>query len=242
MQKELRKLLTVQTEDGECAFLMPGDYEQIIEHGEMSYGEKVFLSFLIATGVRYREFYRLSVTPELFMPERKTIRVEEVKTKRRNKMKFRNIKLSDWGLKIANRFYEINYTMPILKKHFKDPSHYDPESIVNGVKKRTIREHDMQYRWYYETQANYYLGKWAKKSGIDPAHFTVKSLRKTTVMWLVASHPNREGDIVMSIGHSVQTDLNNYRSTPFNAEDVLKARKYMGGWGFEDIPTPERPF
>ena len=236
MKQMQHRLLTVSSEKDENAYLMPADYEKIIMEGNMDYKNKVWFSFMIATGLRMREFQQVSMHPENFMPDRKVIKVFETKKKRKQQTHSRYVKLSDWGLKMANAFFEINGTMPIKRRKEKDASVYDPDELNQGRKVRTIREHVIEYRWYYDSAVDYYLKKWANKAGIDPSHFNVKSLRKTNVIWLVASHPDREGDIAQSIGHSIMTDIHNYRNTPFSSEDVLKARKYMAGWGYEDIP------
>ena len=213
---------------------MPDDYVKIITRGGMDHKNKVWFSFMIATGLRMREFQQVSMHPEYFMPDRKVIKVFETKRKRRQQVHARYVKLSEWGLKMAQAFFEMNETMPILSRVEKDASVYDPDEMEQGRKVRTIREHEIKYRWYYGELADYYLKKWAKHAGIDPSHFNVKSLRKTNVIWLIASHPNREGDIAQHIGHTVMTDIHNYRNTPFKDGDVAGARKFMKGWGYED--------
>jgi integrase len=226
-------LLTVNSSNRESAFLMPEHYEMLMRHGGMTVAEKTFVAFLIATGIRYREFIELSLTPNQYMRDRKVIKIIEHKAKR--KVRSRYVKLSDWGLTVSDKFFEINGTMPINSIVVHDPSRYNQAELLKGNKVRDKVEKEIKYKWYYDEMANSKIKKWAKQAGLDPTYLSIKSLRKTAVVWLVAAHPDREGDIVQSIGHDVQTDIKHYRNTAFTMNDVLLARKYFYGWGFEDV-------
>ncbi len=235
MKQELEPLLTVQSEERQSALLMPGQYRQLVERGGLDPIDVVVMNFLIATGVRFREMQYLAFHPEAFIPERRVLIVPETKLKRKKQTLSRYVKLSTWGIKSAVEFFQAMDTLPAEKHIIKESTVTDEEARAKGEKKRLKHDNEITYKWHYDRMADYYIKKWARKAGLDPTYLDIKSTRKTCIAWLIASHPNREGDIAMSIGHSIMVDLKNYRATPFTEEDVEEARAFMQHWGNEDI-------
>lgn len=116
-------------------------------------------------------------------------------------------------------------SIPVVTEGVKDQSVKDPETGTRTIKTREIR-----HRWFTPQEAAKRVKRWAKKAGYDPKWFSPKSLRKSHISWLVKVYPDREGDIMLSVGHDLLTDIRYYRGTPFTEDEIVAYKKYMNEW------------
>ena len=75
------------------------------------------------------------------------------------------------------------------------------------------------------------LIKCAALAGLDTTGITSKMFRKTLVSWLMATVPEKEPYILVSIGHCRETRDRHYLSMGFVKRDVEDMRKFLHGWG-----------
>jgi integrase len=64
--------------------------------------------------------------------------------------------------------------------------------------------------------------------GIKP-----KMFRKTLVSWLMATVPEKEPYILVSIGHCQEIQHRHYLAMGFTRKDVEDMRKFLNGWGVQ---------
>jgi hypothetical protein len=55
--------------------------------------------------------------------------------------------------------------------------------------------------------------------------------RKTLIAWLVATIPEKDAYILMSIGHGSEVMQKHYLAAGFERRDVEDMRTYLKGWG-----------
>jgi len=69
------------------------------------------------------------------------------------------------------------------------------------------------------------------EAGLDPKGITPKMFRKTLIAWLVATIPEKDAYILMSIGHGSEVMQKHYLAAGFERRDVEDMRTYLKGWG-----------
>jgi integrase len=71
----------------------------------------------------------------------------------------------------------------------------------------------------------------AKEASFDTRTVTTKMLRKTFITWLMVCHPDRQGMIATSAGHTNDTMQGHYITFGFKKDDVKEMREEIAGWG-----------
>ena len=74
------------------------------------------------------------------------------------------------------------------------------------------------------------LQRWAVRAGLDPRSLGVKSTRKSWESWLLAQHPERTMEIVLSMGHDEVTSVRHYAGLPFTKADKEAMVEWTSGW------------
>ena len=74
------------------------------------------------------------------------------------------------------------------------------------------------------------LQRWAVRAGLDPRSLGVKSTRKSWESWLLAQHPERTMEIVLSMGHDEVTSIRHYAGLPFAKADKEAMVEWTSGW------------
>ena len=70
----------------------------------------------------------------------------------------------------------------------------------------------------------------ARDAGIDPTHYSPKSLRKTRITWLMVAYQNRMMQIANSVGHDLTTMQGHYLGSGWRLEDKKEMIKEVEGW------------
>jgi len=74
------------------------------------------------------------------------------------------------------------------------------------------------------------LQRWAGRAHLDPRSLRVKTTRKTWESWLLAQHPERTMEIVLSMGHNEVTSIRHYAGLPFTKADKEGMLEWTSGW------------
>jgi len=65
------------------------------------------------------------------------------------------------------------------------------------------------------------LQRWAGRAHLDPRSLSVKTTRKTWESWLLAQHPERAMEIVLSMGHDEVTSVRHYAGRDAGMDERL---------------------
>lgn len=76
------------------------------------------------------------------------------------------------------------------------------------------------------------LRRWAIRAGIDPKYISSKTTRKTCESWLLSFYKDRQAYIALNMGHTEETELKYYLTTPFNDYDRSLMKIYVDGINF----------
>ena len=208
---------------------------------------QIWIQTLLITGMRFYELTILHSHPELLQDDG-TIILEKNKFydvgKKKQSVSERIVYLSDMGLPIVQRFFEV----PPLNSHPSEAYHYldsvltatgkklgYPERSITFKENRTIGIHEVEQdgeRWMEKQTA-------PVERTIITNGLSVRTFRKTWNSWLVNYFKNDINSLTiveMSMGHTNQTALKHYLSLQFDegdSRDIAKAVKGFGihtGW------------
>jgi len=203
---------------------------------------QIWLQALLFTGMRFSELHILHSYPELLQDDG-TLLLEKNKFydvgKKRQTNQERVVYLSDMGLPIVQRFFEV----PLLNSNPGEAFRYldgvlsatgkklgYPERTMTFKENRTIGIHEVEQdgeRWMEKQTA-------PVERTIVTNGLSVRAFRKTWNSWLTNyfnDNVNSQVIVEMSMGHTDQIALKHYLSFQFDEEDSRDIAKAVKGFG-----------
>ncbi|MDD5419609.1 MAG: hypothetical protein PHV57_07155 [Methanomicrobiaceae archaeon] len=181
--------------------------EARVLRAELSFRNQLIFDAMLYTGMRTVEFWRFIEHPDWYKPSRKAIDLPHgAMMKKKAKQAERTVLLSNAGVQA------IETLLSYMKKHPGEVRPISRQNWLETLQRAALKAMEK--------------GELSSIVGVVP-----KMTRKTWVSWLLATYPEREGSISLSMGHDLRTMLKHYAGLgwPGSARDEM--RIYTSGWG-----------
>lgn len=203
---------------------------------------QIWLQALLFTGMRFHELAILHSHPELLQDDGTIMLAKNIfydVGKKKQTLRERVVYLSDMGLDIVNRFFDV---LPLHSDPGEAFRYLDAVLTATGKKlgypERTITYRENKTIGIQEIEKN---GKRMAVKQTTPVERTlvtnglsVRVFRKTWNSWLVNYFKNDIHALTiaeMSMGHTDQTALKHYLTLQFDDDDMKDIEKAVKGFG-----------